>query len=92
MAGLEFNSKIPKEQENEEVVKYNTKVGVFLFFIYVLFYATFMILCSFANETMSTPVFGGVNLSIMYGFFLIVLALAMALLYMKLCRKSGKVG
>lgn len=90
MAGLDFKTTEPKEQESDVVIKHNTKIGVIMFFVYVAFYGGFMGLSAFSPETMSTPSLGGVNLSVLYGFLLIVLALVLAMIYMKLCKKTGK--
>jgi uncharacterized membrane protein (DUF485 family) len=63
---------------------------VILFIVYVLFYGGFMALSAFSPDTMSQPFLGGANLAVVYGFALIIAALVLALIYMKLCRKSSK--
>jgi len=88
MAGLDFKAPVAKEQEDAAMVAYNTRIGVVLFTIYVVFYGGFMVLSAFKPQLMSRPFLGGVNLAIVYGFALIVVALALALVYMKICRKS----
>jgi uncharacterized membrane protein (DUF485 family) len=88
MAGLDFKAPEIREQEDAAVVAYNTRVGVVLFFVYVAFYGGFMALSAFRPELMSKPFAGGANLAVGYGFALIVAALVLALLYMRLCRKS----
>jgi uncharacterized membrane protein (DUF485 family) len=88
MAGLDFKSPLEREQEDGSVVAYNTRIGVILFIVYVLFYGGFMALSAFRPNLMSQPFFGGANLAIVYGFALIVAALALAVVYMCLCRKS----
>ncbi|OFZ78877.1 MAG: hypothetical protein A2583_11750 [Bdellovibrionales bacterium RIFOXYD1_FULL_53_11] len=88
MGGLDFKAEAPREQEDESSVRYNTRIGVLMFFVYVLFYAGFMGLSAFAPDIMGTPWMGGINLSITYGFALIVAAIVLALIYMALCRKN----
>ena len=88
MAGLDFKAPVAKEQEDAAVVAHNTRMGVLLFVVYVLFYGGFMALSAFRPELMSKPLAGGANLAVGYGFALIVAALVLALLYMRLCRKS----
>lgn len=88
MAGLDFKAPVAKEQEDEAVVAHNTRMGVVLFIVYVVFYGGFMALSAFKPEIMSRPFMGGANLSIVYGFALIIAALVVALIYMKVCRKS----
>ena len=88
MAGLDFKAPVAKEQEDAAVVAHNTRMGVILFIVYVLFYGGFMALSAFWPEAMSKPFWRGANLAVVYGFALIVTALVLALVYMKVCRKS----
>jgi uncharacterized membrane protein (DUF485 family) len=61
--------------------------GLVLFAIYVIFYAGFMAFAAYRPTMMSmiTP-FGSVNLAIMWGMGLILLALVLAFIYMLICR------
>ena len=88
MAGLDFKAPVAKEQEDAAVVAHNTRMGVILFIVYVLFYGGFMALSAFWPEVMSKPFLFDANLAVVYGFALIVAALALAMVYMKVCRKS----
>jgi uncharacterized membrane protein (DUF485 family) len=88
MAGLDFKAPVTKEQEDAGVVAHNTRMGVILFVVYVVFYGGFMALSAFWPEVMSTPSLGGANLAVVYGFALIAAALFLALVYMQVCRKS----
>ncbi|HLE00854.1 MAG TPA: DUF485 domain-containing protein [Bdellovibrionota bacterium] len=90
MAGLDFKTPVTKEQEDETVVTHNARLGILLFVVYVLFYTGFMGLSAFHPAIMSTPVLGGLNLAIVYGFLLIAAALVLALIYMMLCKKSSQ--
>ena len=87
MGGLDFKAPVAKEQEHADVIAHNTRMGVILFVVYVLFYGGFMALSAFRPEAMSRPFLFGVNLAIAYGFALIAVALILALVYMKVCRK-----
>lgn len=87
MGGLDFKAAETAEQEEAHVVAYNSRLGVGLFAIYVLFYGGFMALSAFRHEVMGRPFLGGVNLSVVYGFALIVAALLLALLYLVISRK-----
>jgi uncharacterized membrane protein (DUF485 family) len=78
-----------KEKQEQAVVAHNTRMGVVLFLVYVVFYGGFMALSAFAPARMSEPFFGGVNLAVVYGFSLILVALVLALVYMKVCRKPS---
>jgi len=85
MAG--FDGPAPQAaEEREKASPENTRYGLILFAIYVVFYAGFMYLNAFQRDLMaSTPLFG-LNLAILYGFGLIVGALVLALIYAYLCR------
>ena len=87
MAGMDFKSAVPKEKEDSAIVAHNSRWGVRLFAVYVIFYGGFMALSAFWPEVMSQPWVGGINLAVVYGFALIVSALVLALLYMRVCRK-----
>ena len=66
----------------------NSRVGLLLFFVYLAFYAGFVLLAAFSPETMERTPWAGVNLAIWYGFALIAAAFVLALLYGLLCRTS----
>jgi len=89
MAGLDFKSEVVKEQEDAAVVAHNSRMGVILFLVYVTFYAGFMGLSAFWPEAMTRPFLLGVNLAVTYGFSLIAVAMVLALVYMRLCRKPA---
>ncbi|MBF0246021.1 MAG: DUF485 domain-containing protein, partial [Planctomycetes bacterium] len=74
MAGLDFKGSAPAEQEDEAVVAWNTRTALLLFAVYVVLYGGFMVLSAFFPSVMDRPAFGGVNVAINYGFFLIVAA------------------
>jgi len=63
----------------------NARLGIWLFLIYVIVYAGFVALSAFAPSVMAKEI-AGVNVAIVYGFSLIVLALVLAIIYMMLCR------
>lgn len=88
MAGLDFKTPVVREREDAALVVHNTRMGVILFTVYVLFYGGFMVLSAFLPEVMSKPFLYGANLAVVYGFALIIAAFVLALIYMKVCRKS----
>lgn len=67
----------------------NARIGMILFLIYLALYGGFVFLNAFAAEVMETTPLAGVNLAILYGFGLIVMALVLALIYGALCKPSG---
>lgn len=66
--------------------RYNARLGIVLFIIYLLFYGLFVALSAFRQDIMARPFIAGVNLAIIYGFALIVGAFALAMVYMVMCR------
>lgn len=85
---MDFKSPVDKEQEDAAVVAHNTRIGLTLFGVYTAIYAGFMLLSAFWPEVISRPFLGGVNLAVAYGFALIAVALVLALIYVKVCRKA----
>ena len=59
----------------------HSRRGITLFFVYLAFYAGFVMLAAFSPETLERTPLAGVNLAIWYGFALIVAALVLALIY-----------
>ena len=90
METAQMNSPRAKEQDEAAVVRHDTRVGVILLIVYVIFYGGFMALSAFSPEMMSEPLLAGVNVAVVYGFALIIVPLALALIYMKLCRRTSK--
>lgn len=66
----------------------NAKTGLVLFCVYLVLYGGFVLLNAFAPDTMEIT-FSGVNLAILYGFGLIIAALALSLIYGFLCKRSS---
>jgi uncharacterized membrane protein (DUF485 family) len=64
----------------------NARLGLWLFGLYLLLYAGFVLLAAFSPTTMERTPLAGVNLAIWYGFGLIFAALLLALVYGWLCR------
>lgn len=66
---------------------YKRRLGVILFFVYGAIYAAFVILNIAKASLMEAILFGGLNLAVVYGFGLIILALILALAYNRACGK-----
>lgn len=69
--------------------RYNARLGLWLFAVYLLGYGGFMYLSAFCPTIIGWRPFGGINLAIHYGMSLIAGALVLALVYLKLAR-GGK--
>jgi hypothetical protein len=65
---------------------YKTRLGVWMFICYCLFYASFVALNLARPTSMEITVVAGMNLATVFGFALIVVALIQALVYDALCR------
>lgn len=72
----------------DKAIGYKSKIGVYLFIVYVLVYVGFIAINVASPETMATKIFAGQNLAVVYGFFLIFLAFIMGLIYDYLCTKK----
>lgn len=67
---------------------YKSRLGVWMFIIYALFYVGFVAINIASPLSMESIVAFGLNLATVYGFALIVGALILALIYDKLCQKQ----
>ena len=65
--------------------EFKTRLGIVLFFVYALIYAGFVGINLVDATLMEITVFLGLNLAVVYGFSLIILALVMALVYTRIC-------
>jgi len=72
----------------DDAAPYKAKVGVWMFLLYSLFYVGFVAINLFNPLLMEQIIFFGLNLATVYGFFLIVGALILALIYDKLCHRK----
>ena len=80
------------DDHHPETVSRNARVGLWLFFVYLLLYAGFMALNAFFPQKMADAPFGGVNLAVLYGLLLIVAAFLLALVYVFLVRNRADDG
>ncbi len=71
----------------DEATGYKTKLGVKMFLIYTVVYATFVIINTTNPKMMESIIFGQ-TAAVIWGFGLIILALVMALFYNRLCTKA----
>jgi uncharacterized membrane protein (DUF485 family) len=67
-----------------------TKLGVILFFIYLAIYAGFVAIGAFFPDALGGRVFADLNLAVVYGMGLIILAAIMGLFYNHFCTKYEK--
>ncbi len=69
--------------------RHNARLGLWLFALYSAIYAGFIVMSAFARERMARVYFG-VSLSVLYGFFLILAAFVLALLYLRYSRDPNE--
>ncbi len=74
---------------DEKSSAYKTRLGVKMFLVYCVIYFGFVVINSVKPTLMGTNI-GGLNLAIVYGMGLIVLALVMALIYTYFCSKEER--
>jgi uncharacterized membrane protein (DUF485 family) len=82
----------PPAQDSRHTIARNARYGLWLFAVYVVFYAGFVAIAALRFDLLGRDVAGGVNLAIAYGLGLIVLAFVLALVYMVLVRAEAKPG
>ena len=68
--------------------RYNRRLGLVLFAIYFVMYASFVGITVYDYRILGRPALMGLNLAIVYGFGLIIAAFVMAVIYMVMCRKE----
>jgi len=71
-------------------VAYKTRLGVWMFLFYSLFYIGFVAINLSSPLSMGKIVFAGLNLATVYGFALIIFALIQALVYSAMCSKQER--
>ncbi len=64
----------------------NARLGLWLFFMYSLFYFGFVVVCAFAPSWSAWELTPGLNLAIVWGFALIAVAFVLALVYGLACK------
>jgi uncharacterized membrane protein (DUF485 family) len=67
---------------------YKTRIGTRMFLVYALIYAGFVAINVTRPVLMEAEIVWGLNLAVVYGFFLIVFALVLALFYNHMCGKK----
>ncbi|QDV65311.1 DUF485 domain-containing protein [Crateriforma conspicua] len=73
-------------QTSVDAQRFNAKLGLVLFALYLLCYLGFVLTGAFAPDAFDRVLFWGLNLAIVYGFGLIVVAVLLAGIYGWFCR------
>lgn len=77
----------PKEGK-DAAASYKSQLGVWMFLFYALFYVGFVAINLINPLLMERTVAFGLNLATVYGFWLIIGALILALIYDLLCKRQ----
>jgi uncharacterized membrane protein (DUF485 family) len=67
---------------------YKRKLGVIMFIVYGVIYAGFVVVNLVQPQHMGDILFAGLDIAVVYGFGLIVLALVLALAYNRACGRK----
>ena len=89
MAGLHPAPPPPAEVRDPAAERFNARLGLGLFAVYLAAYAAYVLVNAFRPAVMDELVGAGVNLAVASGMGLIVGALVLALVYAALCRRPG---
>jgi len=79
-----------EKEEEDFAAEYKTKLGIRLFFVYAAVFAGFVAINTFAPGIMGAIFLFGLNFAIFYGFFLIILAIILGIVYNNMCTAKEK--
>ncbi len=71
----------------DDAQAYKTRLGIYMFIIYTICYASFVAINSVKPSIMQIVV-GGQTLAVVFGFSLIVFALVLAVIYNSMCNAA----
>ncbi|MGD9126357.1 MAG: DUF485 domain-containing protein [Planctomycetia bacterium] len=81
----------PAQDHGEDrAAPYKMRVGVYMFILYAIVYAGFVVINTVKPVLMEKEIMLGLNLAVVYGFGLIIFALILALIYNCLCKAQER--
>lgn len=86
MGGFDHGSASSEADRSRLEPTRHSRAGLILFAIYLLFYTSFVLANAFAPSLMARTPWAGINLAVLSGLALIVMAFVLALLYDWICR------
>jgi uncharacterized membrane protein (DUF485 family) len=86
VAGFDHTPLPPPEVRDPAVERYNARLGLVLFAVYLAAYGAYVAINAFRPGLMDEVVFSGINLAVASGFGLIIGAVILAVLYAVSCR------
>jgi len=72
----------------DKASEYKAKIGIYFFIFYSIIYSIFVVINVVRPITMAAIIFAGLNLAVVYGIGLIMLAIIMGLIYNYMCTKK----
>ncbi|MBX3413547.1 MAG: DUF485 domain-containing protein [Pirellulales bacterium] len=86
MGGFDHRPASSEEDRSRLEPTRHSRAGLVLFAIYLFFYASFVLANAFAPTLMARTPWAGINLAVLSGLALIVMAFVLAVLYDWICR------
>ncbi|MBN1895152.1 DUF485 domain-containing protein [bacterium] len=76
--------------KSDLAIAFKTRIGIYIFLAYTAVYIGFVAVNLMAPTLMAKNIMFGLNLAVVYGFGLIIVALILALIYNHLCARREK--
>ncbi len=73
----------------DNAASYKTKLGIMMFLVYTLTYFGFVVINA-TSPALMEKVYFGQTLAVLYGFFLIIFAFVLAIIYNQFCTAAEK--
>ncbi len=83
-----FHGPAQNYEGKDRAAPYKTRLGLWMFLVYLLVYAGFVVINVIKPALMAKVVFLGLNLAVAYGLALIIFALVLALIYNHYCSRQ----
>ncbi|MBN2240722.1 MAG: DUF485 domain-containing protein [Dehalococcoidales bacterium] len=77
------------EWKEEKSQGFKTKLGLVMIAIFIVIYLAFILITVISPKTMGNDV-GNINVAVLYGFLIIVIAIIQALIYNVICARKEK--
>jgi uncharacterized membrane protein (DUF485 family) len=87
--GINMEHGQPEKWKTEKSEGFKTRLGIIMFAIFTPIYLSFILVSVMSPSFMATDL-GQVNVAIMYGFGIIILAVALAVIYNYICSSKEK--
>lgn len=92
MGGLDHGAASAADNAARLAPTRHSRPGLILFAVYLLCYTSFVLLNAFAPEIMARTPWAGINVAVLSGLALIVMAFVLAVVYDLLCRFTAANG